>query len=60
MRVRPYAIYVSVDTCEVPGCHLLREMSSQLLQGSVSHELLTANLSVFNLFLTQKVMAILS
>ena len=37
-----------------PGCHLLRQMSSQwgsqkLLQGLVSHEL-TAYLSIFNLF----------
>ena len=39
-----------VDISEVPGCHLLQQMSSQrgsqkLLQGSVSHEL-TAYLSI--------------
>ena len=49
---------------EVPGCHLLWQMSSQwgsqkLLQGLVSHEL-AAYLSVFNLFLTEWIMAILS
>ena len=53
-----------MDISDVPGCHLLRQMSSQwgsqnLLQGLVSHEL-TAYLSVFNLFLTQWIMAILS
>ena len=46
-----------VDTSEVLACHLLRQMSSQcrsqkLRQGLVSHEL-NANLSVFDLFLTQ-------
>ena len=51
-------------TCpEVPGCHLLREMSSQwgaqkLLQGLVSYELI-AYLSVFDIILTQLIMAIL-
>ena len=44
-------------------CHLLRQMSSQwgsqrLLQRLVSHEL-TAYLSVFNLFLTHWIMAVL-
>ena len=51
------AISGGVDISEVAGCHLLRQMSSQLgsqklLQGLVSHEL-TAYLSVFNLFLTK-------
>ena len=55
---------VDVGISEVPGCHFLRQMSSQwgsqkLIQGLVSHEL-TAHLSVFNLFLTQWIMAILS
>ena len=45
-----------VDISEVPGCHLLRQRSSQresqkLLRGLVSNEL-TAYLSVFDLFLT--------
>ena len=49
---------------EVPGCHLLWQMNSQwasqkLLQGLVSHEL-TAYISVFNLFLTQWIIAVLS
>ena len=40
----PTATSGSVDISEVPGCHLLRQMSSQegsqkLLQGLVSHEL---------------------
>ena len=53
----PTAISCCVDVSKVPGCHLLRQMSSQLWsqilpQGLVSHEL-TAFLSVFNLFLTQ-------
>ena len=44
------------DARSFPGCHLLRQKSSQwgsqkLLQGLMSHEL-TAYLSVFNLFLT--------
>ena len=50
----PTAISSGVHISEVPGCHLLRQMSSQcgsqkLLQGLVSHEL-TVYLSVFNLF----------
>ena len=62
-EVCPIAISGGGVICEVPGCHLLRQMSSQwgsekLLQGLVSHEL-TAYHSVFNLFLTQWVMAIL-
>ena len=53
----PTVIFGGVDIFQVPGCHLLEQMSSQcgsqkLLQGLVSHEL-TAYLSVFNLFLTQ-------
>ena len=53
----PTTISGGVDISEVPGCHLLQQMSFQrmsqkLLQGLVSHEL-TAYLSVFNLFLTQ-------
>ena len=53
----PTAISGGVDISKVPGCHLLRQMSSQggsqkLLQRLVSHEI-TAYLSVFNLFLTQ-------
>ena len=60
----PTAICVGVNIFEVPGCHLLQLMSSQwesqkLPQGLVSHEL-TAYLSVFNLSLTQWIMAILS
>ena len=40
----PTAISGGVDISKVPGCHLLRQMSSQresqkLLQGLVSHEL---------------------
>ena len=66
-RVRkciPRAISDGVDISEVPRCHLLRQISSQwgsrkLLQGLVSHEL-TAYPSVFNLFLTQWIMVILS
>ena len=47
-------ILSGVDISEVPGCHLLQQMSFQkgsqkLLQGLVSHEL-TAYLSSFNLF----------
>ena len=50
----PTAISGGVDFSEVPGCHLLRQMSFQrgpqkLLQKLVSHEL-TAHLSVFNQF----------
>ena len=49
----PTTISGSVDISEVPGCHLLRQMSSQkLLQELVSYEL-TAYISVFSLFLTQ-------
>ena len=60
----PTAISGGVAISEVPGCHLLQQMSSQwvsqkLLQGLVSHEL-TAYLSVFDIFLTQWIMAILS
>ena len=60
----PTAISSGVDISNVSRCHMLRSMSSQwrsqkLLQGLVSHEL-TAYLSVFNLFLTQWIMAILS
>ena len=60
----PTAISCGVDISEVPGCHLLRQMSSQwgsqkLLQWLVSHEL-TAYLSVFDLFFTKWIMAILS
>ena len=50
----PTTIPGSGEICEVPGCHLLQQMSSQLgtqnlLQGLVPHEL-TAYLSIFNLF----------
>ena len=53
-----------VDIFEVPGCHLLGQMSSQwgsqkLLQGLVYHKL-TAYLPAFNLFLTEWIMTILS
>ena len=49
--------YGGADISEVPDCHLLRQMSSQLgpqilIQGLVSHEV-TAYHSVFNLFLTR-------
>ena len=49
----PTAISGGVDISEVPGCHMLWQMSSQwgsqkLIQGLVSHEL-TAYLSIFNL-----------
>ena len=37
-----------VDISEVPGCHLLRQISSQ---GLVSHEL-TGYLSIFNQFIS--------
>ena len=48
----PTAISCGVDISEVPGCHLLRQMSSQrgsqkLLKGLVSHEL-----TAYLLFLT--------
>ena len=60
----PTAISGGVDISEVPGFHLLQQMSSQwvsqnLLQGLVSHEL-TVYLSVFYIFLTHWIMAILS
>ena len=60
----PKAISGGVDISEVPGCQLLWQMSSQWgsqksLQGLVSHEL-AACLSVFNLFLSQWIMTILS
>ena len=53
-----------MDISEVPVCHLLWQMSSQWgsqqwLQGLVSHEL-TAYFSVWDLFLTQQFLAILS
>ena len=60
----PTTISSGLDISEVPGCHLLWQMSSQwrsqkLLQWLVSQEL-TAYLSVSNLLLTQWVMAMLS
>ena len=60
----PTVISGGVDISEVPGCHLLRQMSSQwesqkLLEGLVSHEL-TAYLLAFNLFLTEWIMIISS
>ena len=63
-KCAPTAIFGGVDISEVPGCHFLQQMSSQwgsqkLLQGLVSHEL-TAYLSIFDKFLTQWIMAILS
>ena len=53
-----------LDISEVPGCYLLRQKtfqwgSQKLLQWLVSQEL-TAYLSVFDLFLNQWIMAILS
>ena len=53
-----------VDISEVRGCHLIRQMISQwrlqkIFQELVSHELI-AYVSVFDLFLTQWIMAILS
>ena len=53
----PRAISDGMDISEVPWCHLLQQMnfhweSHKLLPGLVSHEP-TANLSVFDLFLTQ-------
>ena len=58
MEVCPYSYFGP----EVPRCHLLQQMNSQLgshkLQGLVSHEL-TAYLSVFNPFLTPWIMVIL-
>ena len=62
-KIVPKSISRGVDISENPSCHLLwHEFSvrvTKLLQGLVSHEL-TAYLSVFNLFLTQWIMAILS
>ena len=51
------AISGEVDISEAPGCHLLRQMSSQwgsqkLIQGLMSHEF-TAFIYVFYLFLTR-------
>ena len=53
----PTAISGGVDISEVPGCHLLQQISCQwgsqkLLQGLVSLKL-KAYFSVFDLFLTQ-------
>ena len=50
----PTTIPDSGEICEVPGCHLLQQMSSQLgtqnlLQGLVPHEL-TAYLSILTYF----------
>ena len=64
MEVCPYSYFGGVDISEVPECHLLRQMSSQwglqkLVQGLVLHEF-TVYLSVFNLFLTEWIMTILS
>ena len=58
------AILGDVDISKVSECHLLWQMlsqwrSQQLLQGLVAHEL-TVYLSVFDLSLTQWIMAILS
>ena len=58
------AISSGVDISEVSGCHLFWQISFQwglqkLLQGLVSHKL-TAYLSVFDLFLTWWIMAVLS
>ena len=63
-KCAPAANSSGVDISEVPGCHLLQQMSSQwgsqkLLQGLVPHEL-TPYLSVFGVLLTQWFMAILS
>ena len=60
----PTAISSGVDISEVSRWHLLRQRSSQwgsqkLRQGLVLHEL-KAYLSLFDLFLTQLIMAILS
>ena len=54
LRSASYSYSGGVDISEVPGCHLLWQMSSQwssqkLLQGLVSHGL-TAYPSIFNLF----------
>ena len=58
MKCVPTATSSGGDISEVPGCYLLRR-SQKLLQGLVSHEL-TAYLSVFKLFVTQRIMAALS
>ena len=62
-KIVPKSISSGVDISENPSCHLLwHEFSvrvTKLLQGLVSHEL-TLYLSVFKLFLTQWIMAILS
>ena len=60
----PTAIFGGVDISEVPRCHLLQQISPQwgsqkILQGLVFHEF-TAYLSVFDLFLTQRIKVILS
>ena len=60
----PTAISSGVDISEVSRCHLLWQMSSKWgsqksLQGLVLHELI-AYLPLFDLFLTQWIMAILS
>ena len=60
----PTAISSGANISGVLGCHLLQQISFQwgsqkLLQGLVSHKL-TAYLSVFNPFLAQWIMAILS
>ena len=57
----PTAVFGGVYISEVPGCHLLWQMNSQwvsqkLLQGLVFH----TYISVFNLFLTQWIIAVLS
>ena len=60
----PATVSGVVDISKVPGCHFLRQMSSQcpsqkLLQGLVYHGLIVY-LSVFDPFLTQWIMTILS
>ena len=60
----PTAIPSGVNTSEVPGCHLFWKIRSQwgsqkLLHVLVSYKL-TANLSVYNLFLAQWIVTILS
>ena len=59
----PTTILVVVDISEVPGCHFLQQSSHRglpkLLQELVSHEL-TVYHSVFDLFLSHWIMAILS
>ena len=51
------AIYGGVDISEVPECYMLQWGSQKLLQGLVCHEP-AAYFSVFDLFLTQSIMAI--